>query len=96
MTYVATPVINIPSKYSQSTPTGQSTRQCIGIDRDINTPTQLINNVMTTQVHTHACPYTHTHTHTHTHTQYPYNTRVSLNTGRAMPQYVFDVVENYV
>ena len=31
---------------------------------------------------------------THTHTQYPYNTGVSLNSGRATPQNVFDVVEN--
>ena len=60
MTYVATPVINIPS--IQPFTDGQSTRQRIGINRDINTPTQLINNVINTQVRTH----TRTHTHTHT------------------------------
>ena len=93
---------------------GQSIRQRIGINRDINTPKQLISNVINTQVHTHtythththkhthkhthtpARPYTQTHTHmyTHTNTQYPYITGISLNSGRATLQNVFDVVEN--
>ena len=87
MTYVATPVINIPSiqPFTEYTDWAIHTPTY----RDINTPTQLISNVMNMQVHTH----THAHTHTHTHTQYPYNTGVSLNSGRATPQNVFDVVE---
>ena len=45
-------------------------------------PTQLISNVMNTQVHTH------------THNILIILTGVSLNSGRATPQNVFDVVEN--
>ena len=76
MTYVATPVINIPSiqPFTEYTDRGIHTPTY----RDINTPTQLISTVI----------------YIHTHTQYPYNTGVSLNSVRATPQNIFDVVEN--
>ena len=46
-----------------------------------------------THVYTLTCRHTHTLRQTQTHTHNPYNTEVSLNGGRAMPQNVIDMVE---
>ena len=77
---------------------------CTQTDRQTHPPTHRHTHrhrYTHTHTHTHThnthTQHIHTHTHTHihtTHTYTPYNIGVSLNSSRATPQNVFDMVEN--